>query len=53
MYYKDDDQKAREHLSLWESHLNRIELEEKQRDYADNHFTIMTTDDDSFPWSFL
>lgn len=53
MYYKDDDQKAIEHRTLWEAHLKRITLEQKQIEYMDNHTTVTTTDDDAFPWSFF
>lgn len=53
VYYKDDDQKAIQHRNLWETSLQRIALEQKQRDYMDNHTTVTTVDDNAVPWSFL
>ena len=53
VYYKDDDKKAIEHRNLWETSLDRIALEQKQRDYMDNHTTVTAVDDVSVPWSFL
>ncbi len=53
MYLKDDDRKADVHRDLWEGHLRRIALEQKQVDFMSNHTTVTTTDDDSIPWSSL
>ena len=52
-YYKDDDTKAIEHKRLWEMSLQRIKLEQKQRDNMGAHSTVTCTDDSSVIWSDL
>ena len=52
-YYKDDDTKAIEHKRLWEMSLQRIKLEQKQRDNMGAHSTVTCTDDSSIIWSDL
>lgn len=53
VYYKDDDQKALQHRTLWEASLERIQLEEAQKRYGDNHVTVTVTDDVGIVWSQL